>query len=348
MHDTLADAGGAAPAVVAAPAPVAALVVVPCLNEARHIAGILRQLAAAAERLDLHVVVADGGSTDGTTGIVRAIAGAAPRITLIRNRKRVQSAALNLAADRFGAETAYLIRIDAHCRYPDDYCDTLIAEAAATGADSIVVSMIAEGTEPVQEAIATAQNARLGNGGSAHRNVPEGRFVDHGHHALMRMAAFRAVGGYDEAFRWNEDAELDVRLARAGYRIWLTARTVVTYHPRRTFGALFRQYFGYGQGRAQTLLKHRLRPARRQAAVAAVGPAVGLAILAAGQGLLAAPAALWVLGCVGGGVAIAARARRPRLALSSVSAMTMHLAWSLGFWRKVASPEGVAMLRGAR
>ena len=42
----------------------------------------------------------------------------------------------------------------------------------------------------------------------------EGHWADHGHHALMRISAFRAVGGYDESFSHNEDAELDYRLGR--------------------------------------------------------------------------------------------------------------------------------------
>ena len=33
----------------------------------------------------------------------------------------------------------------------------------------------------------------------------------------MRIAAFRGVGGYDESFSHNEDAELDYRLRQAGY-----------------------------------------------------------------------------------------------------------------------------------
>jgi hypothetical protein len=56
----------------------------------------------------------------------------------------------------------------------------------------------------------------------AHRARGQGAFVDHGHHALMSIAAFRAVGGYDPDFAHNEDAELDHRLRAAGYDIWLT------------------------------------------------------------------------------------------------------------------------------
>ena len=76
--------------------------------------------------------------------------------------------------------------------------------------------MRTKGTGLFQKATALAQNSRLGNGGSQHREGGAGRWTDHGHHALMRLDAFRAVGGYDETFSHNEDAELDYRLAAGG------------------------------------------------------------------------------------------------------------------------------------
>ena len=39
------------------------------------------------------------------------------------------------------------------------------------------------------------------------------------------MDAFKAIGGYDDTFSHNEDAELDNRLTDAGFRIFLTARS---------------------------------------------------------------------------------------------------------------------------
>ncbi len=205
------------------------LIVIPTLNEAAHIGGVLDTLLPFAERHGARIVVADGGSTDGTRALVTARP--EPGIVLLDNPRRLQSAAINLAVEHFGDEADWLIRIDAHSAYPADYCDVLLAEAQATGADSVVVGMKAVGSGFWQSLIAAAQNSRIGNGGSAHRVMPVGKFVDHGHHALMRIAAFREVGGYDESFSHNEDAELDLRLGNAGFRIWLTPRTRVTYFP---------------------------------------------------------------------------------------------------------------------
>ena len=48
------------------------LVVVPCLNEARHIGPLLDHLLADPALAEAQVVVADGGSQDGTRAIVAA------------------------------------------------------------------------------------------------------------------------------------------------------------------------------------------------------------------------------------------------------------------------------------
>lgn len=312
-----------------------ALIVIPCLNEARHIGPLLAKLLPYAQREKAQIVVADGGSSDGTIGIVEKIAKGTPEVELLRNPARLQSAGVNLAVDRFGAEATWLIRIDAHADYPADYCEALIAQAMTTGADSVVVSMRAEGQGLVQTLAAEAQNSPIGNGGSAHRMVSHGKWVDHGHHALMRISAFRAVGGYDESFGHNEDAELDVRLTRAGYRIWLTGKTEVVYYPRTSLQALAKQYFNYGRGRARTLLKHRMRPKPRQRLMIGVAPAFLLAPLGAVHFIFTLPVVIWLCACLIGGAIVAIRRGQPFLSLTGPVAAIMHVTWSTGFWAAV-------------
>ncbi|TPN16468.1 glycosyltransferase family 2 protein [Mesorhizobium sp. B2-3-3] len=308
------------------------LIVIPCLNEAAHIGALLDQLCPAATRLGARIAVADGGSTDGTLAIVGERLKKDPRIILLHNEKRIQSAAINLAVARFGDGAQYLIRIDAHGGYPDDYCDRLVEEALATGADSIVVSMLTSGSGAVQKATAAAQNSKLGTGGSKHRHLSAGEWVDHGHHALMRISAFQAVGGYDETFSHNEDAELDYRLRRAGYRIWMSGRTQMVYYPRASLKGLYFQYLGYGRGRAKNVLKHRVIPKVRQMVPLLVLPVVLLAAFSFVHWIAAVPLLIWASVCLGYGLATAVGERNADIALAGVSAMVMHFGWSVGFW----------------
>ncbi|TKT69332.1 glycosyltransferase family 2 protein [Aquamicrobium sp. LC103] len=311
------------------------LIIIPCLDEVHHIGGLLGRLRDATARLDAKIVVADGGSTDGTVAIVEKIASEDARVAFLHNPRRLQSAAINLAVERFGDGCEYLLRIDAHGRYPDEYCERLLRDALRTDADSVVVPMKTEGHDLVQQATAAAQNSRLGTGGSAHRHASTGAWVDHGHHALMRIEAFRAVGGYDETFSHNEDAELDHRLRAAGYRIWLSGTTQMTYYPRNTLSGLFRQYLGYGRGRARNMLKHRSMPRIRQALPLLVFPVSLFSAFWFVHWVAAVPLAVWVFACLGYASAMALRRSNPKLVLAGVSAMVMHLAWSLGFWMQL-------------
>lgn len=318
------------------------IIVVPTLNEARHIGALLDALLVEAEALDARIIVADGGSADGTTDIVARHARVSQRVLLLHNHHRIQSAAINMAVEAFGHGADYLIRIDAHGVYPPDYCRRLVAEADERQVGSIVVPMTTVGVAAFQRAVATAQNSAIGTGGSAHRTGKGHGPVDHGHHALMRVDAFVGVGGYDQSFRFNEDAELDHRLRLAGNTIWLTDRTGMTYYPRSTARSLFKQYFGYGGGRARNILKHRMRPRLRQMAPLAILPVVLLAALSIWHWAFLVPLAVWGLGCIALGID-AARKHYPQYEmpmllspLVGVAAMIMHLAWSTGFWAHVA------------
>ncbi|MCO5065963.1 MAG: glycosyltransferase family 2 protein [Rhizobiaceae bacterium] len=313
------------------------LIVIPCLNEAAHIGGLLDQLCRDTAGLDARIVVSDGGSADMTVAIARQSAANDPRIVVMDNPGRLQSCAVNGAVRAFGDACEFVLRIDVHGRYPADYCIRLLQEAVETGADSVVVPMLTEGRDLISEAAAAAQNSRLGTGGSKHRHASEGHWVDHGHHALMRRSAFVAVGGYDESFSHNEDAELDFRLRAAGFRIWLSGTTHMTYYPRNSFSGLFKQYLSYGRGRARNLMKHRRLPKVRQALPVFIMPVAAMGSLWFLHWLAALPLLLWLGACFLYASALAQRRRNPRLVLAGVSAAIMHLAWSAGFWLEFAN-----------
>ncbi|MDA8585472.1 glycosyltransferase family 2 protein [Rhodobacteraceae bacterium] len=311
------------------------LVVVPCLNEAANIETLLESLLQQTSGGDNLICVVDGGSTDGTIELIKARSVQDNRVRYLNNPGKIQSAAVNLAVKTYGANFTYFIRIDAHAQYPDDFLSTLVKEAQTTGADSVTVAMNTIGLSPKQQAIAVAQNSILGNGGAAHRLTGKtGRWVDHAHHALMKVELFEAVGGYDESFSHNEDAELDFRLGLAGGTIWLTGSTRIDYFPRSTFSALALQYFKFGAGRLRTLFKHRLRPKLRQLIPMVIIPSCLFAALSVYSSLAAVPALFWLVGTIGVGIVTALTAPEVKSVRSGLWVVTallvLQLSWSLG------------------
>ena len=319
------------------------LVVIPSLNEEADIANVVNAALREREKTRLLVVVADGGSSDGTRRIVSQLAASTPDVRLMDNPQRLQSAGVNRAAELFGDGYRWMVRMDAHAGYPEHYISLLVEEAEKRDAASVVVAMHSEGRQWFQKAVATAQNSLIGAGGSAHRSNGDARYVDHGHHALFDLALFRALKGYDQDQSANEDAEFDVRLARAGGKIWLTRAVTLIYYPRTGAGALYRQYANYGRGRALTILRHRTKPKLRQLLPAAVLPNALLVPLSSWAPFAALPFGLWLLACLLYGAALGITQRKSYGAAAAIAAMIMHMAWSIGFWRGVLETGTLAM-----
>lgn len=310
------------------------LIIIPCLNEIAHLEKLVEQFVNNTQHLDRQIVIAEAGSTDGSLSVARALAEKYPFVACMHNVKKIQSAGINLAVQTYGQDCDYFIRVDAHSSYPDNFCDVLIQEAIANEAHSVVVAMETVGHKGFQKAVAAAQNSKLGNGGSAHRSADgKGKWVDHGHHALMSRYAFEAVGGYDEQFSHNEDAELDHRLTKAGYKIWMTAQTNIIYYPRSTVAGLYRQYFKFGHGRARTVFKHKMKPRVRQMIPLVIAPAAALFVLGLlSSRILMLPILIWAALCGLYGLSLAKKYRDPSILLSGLAIMVMHFAWSCGFW----------------
>jgi succinoglycan biosynthesis protein ExoA len=308
--------------------------VIPTLDEAGSIETIIRTLAQEKDRMPgLEIVVADGGSRDSTRHIVTRLAAELPYLYLINNTARIQSAAVNLAARVWSGRADSMVRCDAHALYQRRHIERLIDTLGHTGAASVVIPMDSAGETGFQKAVAWVSDSFVGSGGSAHRGGRASGYVDHGHHAAFRLPIFLSVGGYDESFTHNEDAELDCRLTAAGHAIYLDADIRIAYFARASATALWRQYFLYGRGRSRTMRKHPGSVRLRQLAVPVHGGLCLTSILlatATGELLWLAWPTLYVAALAFISLEIALRKRSFWGLLSGPAAAIMHTAWACG------------------
>ncbi|MGH2619955.1 MAG: glycosyltransferase, partial [Anaerolineales bacterium] len=97
-------------------------IIVPCYNEARTIGQLLQAIHGQSYPISqMEVVIADGGSTDGTVAAIRRFSEEHPelKIRVVDNPKRVIPAALNTAIDHSTGDV--IVRLAAHSEpAPDD------------------------------------------------------------------------------------------------------------------------------------------------------------------------------------------------------------------------------------
>jgi cellulose synthase/poly-beta-1,6-N-acetylglucosamine synthase-like glycosyltransferase len=84
----------------------------------------------------------------------------------------------------------------------------------------------------------------------------EERFVEHMSFTCYRREIFDEIGEFDPGFWCGQDAEFDIRIKKAGYKILYTPETRVYHFKRATVKSLFRQMYRYGIARAKMIKKH--------------------------------------------------------------------------------------------
>ncbi|MES2537445.1 MAG: TIGR04283 family arsenosugar biosynthesis glycosyltransferase [Pseudomonadota bacterium] len=169
-------------------------IIIPVLNEAAGIAGLLTQLTVLRER-GAQIIVCDGGSSDGTTAL------AAPLADRVLDCTRGRAHQMNAGAQAADGEA--LLFLHADTTLPAD-ADVLI-EAALSDHLWGRFDVDLAGAHRLLPVIATMMNLRSRVTGIATGDQA----------MFMRRETFRQVGGF-AAMPLMEDIELSARLKRAG------------------------------------------------------------------------------------------------------------------------------------
>ncbi len=317
------------------PGPPLVTIAIPVLNEARLLPGLLDCLRAQTwPREAMQIIIADGGSSDGSDDIAREAAREFPDFVVIPNPGRIAAAGLNRALAR--ARGAYFLRLDARARPAADYVERCVAHLQTGQWAGVGGAQIAVGDQESGRAIALALNHPLGAGGPRYRRA--GASVES---ETLFLGAYpidwlKRAGGWDETFAANEDYELNTRLRQAGGRLLVASDVRVTYIARDSLPALARQYARYGSWRFDTWRRHpqAMRPRHLAPTAWTAGLALGAALTPLTPWLLLAMTLPYLLAITLAAASLAAgRGWRlfPRIWLAFPA---MHLSWGAGFWRR--------------
>ncbi|MFJ1655979.1 glycosyltransferase family 2 protein [Streptomyces sp. NPDC088337] len=314
-------------------------VIMPVLNEERHLRGAVEAILAQEYDGEMEVVIALGPSTDRTDEIAAGLVADDPRVHTVPNPTGRTPAALNAAIK--ASRHPIVVRVDGHGMLSPDYIATAVRLLEETGAQNVGGIMHAEGENAWEHAVAAAMTSKIGVGNAAFHTGGQAGPAETVYLGVFRRAALEQQGGYNEEFIRAQDWELNFRIREAGGLIWFSPELRVSYRPRPNVRALAKQYKDYGRWRHVVARYHQgsinLRYLAPPAAVCAIaaGIVAGAALtpwaLVVPGGYLAAIAAGSLP--AGKGLPLAARLRIP------VALATMHMSWGWGF---LTSPKSLA------
>ncbi|TNY38640.1 glycosyltransferase family 2 protein [Thermomonospora catenispora] len=314
-------------------------VVMPVLNEERHLADAVRAILTQDYPGEMELVLAVGPSRDRTQEIAEKLAAEDPRIIVVPNPTGRTPQGLNIAIK--ASQYSIVVRVDGHSLLPPDYIRTAVETMEETGADNVGGVMAAEGVTPFEKAVARAMTSKIGVGSARFHTGGEPGEVETVYLGTFRRSALERVGGYDETFVRAQDWEMNHRIRQTGGKIWFTPRMRVTYRPRPDLRSLAKQYFHTGRWRrvvgrehAGTLSLRYLAPPMAVVAML-IGTVAGL--LGFWPGWLI-PGGYVAVVMIGGSL-VTGRGLPPSswIWLPLVYA-TMHISWGVGF---LTSPRGL-------
>ena len=311
-------------------------VLVPVLNEERHIRETVAAMQAQRFGGTVEFLFADGGSDDRTREMLRELALDDPRIRVIDNPLRRTASGLNACLREARGE--YVARMDAPTYYADRYLAAGVERLRRGDTDWVSGPAIPRPTGAISGAVSLALASWLGRGGSRKWNddpdAAEERDLDTGvFGGVWRREKVLASGGWDERWPINQDSEMASRFLRDGARLICLPEMAGHYVPRDSLKGLARQYFRYGYYRARTFRRHP-ESMRRSHLIA---PALSVALVTSAV----APRPLRRLSRLGVGAYVlavvttaAGAARRPEQrregALLVAVIPVMHFVWVFG------------------
>lgn len=227
--------------------------VMPVLNERAYLRRAVQTVLAQDVAGPTELLLALAPSNDGTNELARELA-ADPRVVLIENPEADIPIGLNLAIR--AARYPTIVRVDAHSELEPGYTTRALATLDRVRAANVGGVMKADGRTPFQRAVARAYNSPIGLGGGAYHGGTQEGEAESAYLGVMRREVLEEVGLFDESIRRGEDWELNLRIRRAGYRVWFNPTLAVTYWPRESWTRLGRQFSATGRWRGELVRRY--------------------------------------------------------------------------------------------
>ncbi|HRV29201.1 MAG TPA: glycosyltransferase family 2 protein [Spirochaetia bacterium] len=228
-------------------------VIIPVYNESKYIDRCLSSLKRQTYPQDkIEFLLVDGGSTDDTVEKIKAYYDM--NIKLLHNEKRLVTYALNTGIRNSTGK--YIIRMDAHAEYAEDYIKKCVYYLENTDADNVggVATTLGEGF--VGMANAEILSSKFGVGNSRFRTETESGYVDTVPFGAFRREIFTKIGLFDPELPRSEDNDFNSRIRKSGGKVYMSSDVKLKYYCRNTVGGLLSQALKNGNALFLTIRKN--------------------------------------------------------------------------------------------
>ena len=221
--------------------------VIPVRNEENHIQTCIESILNQDFPIDkLEVIFIDGNSSDDTKKIINNYVEKYPDlIILFDNPQKTVPFAMNIGIKNSIGD--YIIRLDAHSEYPNNYISDCIRTIENIEADNVGGLALTKGKGFIGNAFAKVLSSKFGVGNSGFRTNAKSGYVDTVPFGAFKKETFEKYGYYDERLTRNQDYELNYRIRKMGGRIYLNSDISLTYFCRSTLSGILKQSYENGK-----------------------------------------------------------------------------------------------------
>ena len=228
-------------------------VVMPIYNEEKYISQCIESLLKQDYPKDkMEWIFVDGCSTDNTVSSLNDYQNKNPGlIKVFNNPNKTVPYAMNIGIKNSVGK--FIIRLDAHAEYADDYFSKCVYYLQTTDADNVGGVIETKSVGNVGEAIAAVVSSKFGVGNSQFRTNGEDGYVDTVPFGAFRREVFEKYGMYDERLTRNQDNEMNFRIRSNGGKIFLSNDIKLAYYSRNTIKGILKMAFQNGMWNVITM-----------------------------------------------------------------------------------------------
>lgn len=224
-------------------------VICPIYNEEKYISQCIDSILKQDYPKDnLEVLFVDGMSKDKTREMVNGYSQKYPFIKIFDNPQKIVPYAMNIGIKE--AKGNIIVRLDAHCEYPDNYF-TIVEKNLLSLENAENVGGICE-TLPCNNSstaigISVALSSSFGMGNSYFRvGANKVMKVDTVPFGCFHKELFRKIGFYDNDLVRNQDDELNGRIIKNKGCIYLLPSLRIKYYARDKISKVRKMFYQYG------------------------------------------------------------------------------------------------------